>query len=127
MSFKSFQSYFNEASDEEIVQFFSAFSVDERKEDFADMFGLINCILCFKDGNDYVRKFFVYRDLIIKEVDMSTLESALDKLIVANEKAWKEYIGGKDQAIGRFVGLLSKATGVTPQDAKAYIETRKTK
>lgn len=127
MSFKSFQSYFNEATDEEIVQFFSAFSADERKEDFVDMFGLINCILCIKDGNDYVRKFFVYRDLIIKEVDTSTLESALNKLIVANEKAWKEYIGGKDQAIGRFVGLLSKATGITPQDAKAYIETRKTK
>jgi Asp-tRNA(Asn)/Glu-tRNA(Gln) amidotransferase B subunit len=124
---KSFQTYFNEATDEEIVQFFSAFTEKERKEDFADMFGLIGCILRVKDGDDYVRKFFYYRDLLIKEVDTSALGPALDKLITANEKAWKEYTSGKDQAIGRFVGQLSKNVGITPQDARAYIETRKTK
>lgn len=125
MSLESFQTYFTEATDEEIVQFFSAFTETERKEDFADMFGLIGCILRIKDGDDWVRKYFVYRDLIVKEVDTNTIGDVLDKLIIANEKAWKEYIGGKDQAIGRFVGQLSKATGITPQDAKAYIETRK--
>jgi Asp-tRNA(Asn)/Glu-tRNA(Gln) amidotransferase B subunit len=124
---KSFQSYFNEATDEEIVQFFSAFTEKERKEDFADMFGLIGCILRVKDGDDWVRKYFLYRDLLIKEVDTSALGPALDKLIAANEKAWKEYTSGKDQAIGRFVGQLSKNVGITPQDARAYIETRKTK
>jgi len=123
----SFQAYFNEATDEEIVQFFSAFTEKERKEDFADMFGLISCILRVKDGDDYVRKFFYYRDLLIKEVDTSALGPALDKLIAANEKAWKEYTSGKDQAIGRFVGQLSKNVGITPQDARAYIETRKMK
>jgi Asp-tRNA(Asn)/Glu-tRNA(Gln) amidotransferase B subunit len=124
---KSFQAYFNEATDEEIVQFFSAFTEKERKEDFADMFGLIGCILRVKDGDDWVRKYFLYRDLLIKEVDTSALGPALDKLIAANEKAWKEYTSGKDQAIGRFVGQLSKNVGITPQDARAYIETRKTK
>ena len=127
MTHESFQSYFNEATDEEIVQFFSAFTEKERKEDFADMFGLISCILRVKDGDDYVRKFFYYRDLLIKEVDTSALGPALDKLIAANEKAWKEYTSGKDQAIGRFVGQLSKTVGISPQDARVYIETRKTK
>jgi len=127
MPLKSFQAYFNEATDEEIVQFFSVFTDKERKGDFADMFGLINCILRIRDGEEHVHKFFIYRDLIIKEADTSTLGPALDALIVANEKAWKEYTGGKDQAIGRFVGQLAKATGVTPQDAKAFIETRKIK
>jgi Asp-tRNA(Asn)/Glu-tRNA(Gln) amidotransferase B subunit len=127
MTLKSFQAYFNEATDEEIVQFFSAFTEKERKEDFADMFGLISWILRAKDGDDYVHKFFYYRDLLIKEVETSALGPALDKLIAANEKAWKEYTGGKDQAIGRFVGQLSKTVGITPQDARTYIETRKPK
>jgi hypothetical protein len=127
MTVTSFQTYFNEATDEEIVQFFSAFTEKERKEDFADMFGLIGGILRVKDGDDWVRKYFLYRDLLIKEVDTSALGPALDKLIAANEKAWKEYTSGKDQAIGRFVGQLSKNVGITPQDARAYIETRKTK
>jgi Asp-tRNA(Asn)/Glu-tRNA(Gln) amidotransferase B subunit len=125
MTLESFQTYFNEATDEEIVQFFSAFTADERNEEFADMFGLISCILRVKDGDDWVHKYFVYRDLIVKEVDTGTLGPALDKIIAANEKAWKEYTGGKEQAVGRFIGQLSKATGVTPQDAKAFIEARK--
>lgn len=121
----SFQSYFNEATDEEIVQFFSVFTTEERSNEFSDMFGLVNYILRVKDGDDWVRKYFVYRNLIVKEADTSTLGPILDKLIADNEKAWKEYIGGKDQAVGRFVGQLAKASGVTPQDAKAFIESRK--
>ncbi len=125
MTTESFQAYFNGATDDEIIQFFSVFTETERKEDFADMFGLIGCILRIKDGDDWVRKYFVYRDLIVKEVDTSTLGPALDKIIAVNEKAWKEYTGGKEQAVGRFIGQLAKATGVTPQDAKAFIESRK--
>jgi Asp-tRNA(Asn)/Glu-tRNA(Gln) amidotransferase B subunit len=127
MGDESYVQYFTEATDEEIFQFFSVFTEKERKEDFVDMFGLINCVLTKRDGEDSVRKFFVYRDLIVKEVDTSSLDAALDKLIATNEKAWKEYIGGKDQAVGRFIGQLTKATGITPQDAKAFIESRKTK
>lgn len=127
MPVKSYTEYFTMASDEEIRWFFSAFTEKERKEEFSDMFGLVNCVLRIRDGDDYVRKFFYYRDLLIKEVDTSALGPALDKLIAANEKAWKEYISGKDQAIGRFIGQLSKTVGISPQDARAFIETRKSK
>ena len=125
MVLDSFQTYFNEATDEEIVQFFSAFTEKERREDFADMFGLIDRILNKRNGDDAVYKFFLYRDLIVKQVNTNDIGIALDKIIVANEKAWKEYTSGKEQAIGRFIGQLAKATGITPQDAKAFIESRK--
>lgn len=125
MSLETFKDYFLHASDEEIIGFFSAFTDTERKEKFSDLFCLINCILFQRDGEQYVYKYFVYRDLIVKEVDTSAIAPALDKIIAANEKAWKEYTSGKEQAIGRFIGQLAKATGITPQDAKAYIESRK--
>ena len=122
---ESFKSYFMTATDDELVGFFSVFTDKERREEFADLFGLINCILWERDGDEYVIKYFMYRDLIVKEMDTSAVGDALDKLIATNEKAWKEYIGGNDKAIGRFIGQLTKATGITPQDAKAFIEKRK--
>lgn len=127
MCVESFKKYFNGVSDEEICGFFSAFTEKERRNEYADMFGLIDCILDKRNGEESVYKFFMYRDLIIKEADTSTLVQALDKIILANEKAWKEYMGGKEAAAGRFIGQLAKATGITPQDAKAFIESRKLK
>lgn len=123
-----FTQYILQATDGEMIEFFQAFTEEERNGEFRDLFYGINESVkqAFPDPKIWVEKYFIYRGLITQAMDMSVAKEQLDKIIAANEKAWKEYCGGKDAAVGRFIGLLSKATGIDPKIAKTYIETRKT-
>lgn len=120
------KTYIFNSSHDEIQEFFNCFTAEQRNNEFKPLFDVINVCLYEKDPTKYVLNYFTYRKLIIQEVSNDNLIIALKNIISTNEKAWKDYTGGKDSVIGRFVGLLAKATGVSPVEAKKFIEANKT-
>jgi hypothetical protein len=133
------QSYYNwilTSSDDEMKEFFSYFDLkywkvnsendisDEMDTNIAAMFWIINYVLSKMEN--YVYKFFYYRNLIINN-DKSTddIIIVLKEIVSKNEKAWNDYKNGNDKAVGRFVGQLSKLTSISPQESIKIIETYK--
>lgn len=62
----------------------------------------------FKDGSS-ARSLVAQRGLAIMR-DESALEKAVDEAIGANPKAVADYLGGKESAIGAFLGPIMRAT-----------------
>ena len=122
---RAYREYFDHVSDEEIQGYYSAYT---KEEWLSDEFKAIRWILeerNTRNGQSNSYMYFYYRDLLTKKTDDNILKVALDKLIGLNEKAWKDYVGGKDQVIGRFIGLLSKETKASIEVTREYIESRR--
>lgn len=92
---------------------------------------------CWEAGDDFCKKlldaamwlarpdeacywWFYRKRLTIEPVD----SSVVDQVIAKNEAAWKDYVGGKDAAIGRLMGALVKA-GMAPDAARKALEERR--
>lgn len=121
------------ASEEELTEFFTYLhnlTKDMSKEDKSlfhyDMdMAYFNRAVAERYPEDYVEKYFQFRNLLIKENSTEDIVEYLKIIISKNEKAWKEYKEGNDKAIGRFIGLLGKEYKVDPKVAKGAIEANR--
>lgn len=114
------------SSDDELTEFHSVFTAEERNsEDFKDLFQLIQHFIIKKFPDDFVTKYFQYRNLLTKEMDTGELGSVIDKVVAENKQLSDDLNAGKAAAAGRLIGMVRKVLpSSNPLEVKKMIEQK---
>ncbi len=114
----AYSQYVKSSSLEEVLEFWEA-SDEDIKTIIDYVFLSCECQI------NHVHWYFYKKHLLIVEASADDMEAAWNTVITQQAKAWQEYESGKEQAIGRLIGALTKAANIDPKTSRSYIESKR--